>query len=502
MENAVNTFIYSLLPLLAGLVIFLGLFKNNVVLIRRFAKYFSLLFFALSVYIFFFKSSNFELDHVFLSTFYPISPFSGGYITGFDTPGSLFAALISLIVLICFVCAKSSITKKQKIFYPFVLFLESSALVLISAGDFYVFCAAALFEVLCVYILANIFMPQKTARQGTKEYLILNSFFIFLLTGAFSLIFALLRHNGIDANIPNFIHNCRDISSSILFIVFIPLLGLSMIKLPFFPLHRPLLGIIENSNASFACVFLTEFILGFYIFIKFNLYALAPVFQVFAPIIAIFAIFNVIYFSILAFGQIDLKKSLGYFAFSQSSTAICAACSLSIQGIEGAIFQCFSQSLILLGLFLCFCFASKIFKTTKLPFMGALATHCPKLAALCFILTLAALAMPFTSGFCARFLCLCGGFSTEIYSQNIIWICTILILIGLIPGMFYLIKVYQNIFFGTDECEKCKPHDLLRHNTVALLIIVGCVCALGIAPCILSDAVSKYADMVISMFLF
>ena len=134
--------------------------------------------------------------------------------------------------------------------------------------------------------------------------------------------------------------------------------------------------------------------------------------------------------------------------------------------------------------------------------MGALATHCPKLAALCFILTLAGIGFPFTSGFCAKFLCLCGGFSTEIYSQNVIWICTILILIGLIPAIAYLIKTYQNIFFGTDECEKCKPHDLLRHNTLALLIIAGCICLLGIAPCLLSDAVSKYADMVVSMFLF
>ena len=80
--------------------------------------------------------------------------------------------------------------------------------------------------------------------------------------------------------------------------------------------------------------------------------------------------------------------------------------------------------------------------------MGGLAAHAPKLAALCFILTLAGANTPLTINFVSRFLCLLSGFSTQIYSQNTIWICTVFTLLGFILGMIYLIKVFQNIFFA------------------------------------------------------
>ena len=207
------------------------------------------------------------------------------------------------------------------------------------------------------------------------------------------------------------------------------------------------------------------------------------------------------YFAILALGEKDLKKSFGYFCFSQSSIALCALCSISIEGICGAVLQCVSQSLILLGLFLCYCFVSQIFKTTKLPFMGALAPYAPKLAAFCFILTLAGIGIPFTSGFSAKFLCLLGGFSTQIYSQNVIWICNLFILIGLTLGAIYLITTFQKIFFGTDECNNYKISDLLRHRTLALFVLSICIIALGVAPYILTNSITKYADMIVSLFL-
>lgn len=502
MDNILNALVYTLMPLFAGLVIFVGLFKNNQIVIRRFAKYFSLFYFLLGIYIFCLKNTNFELENVFLSNSAALLSASGGYMAGFDTLGSIFAILISFIVLICFVCAKSAVTAKHKIFYPLVLFFEFAALTIISTQDFYIFCAAALFEVLCIYVLAQNFLVQKNAKNSAKDYLILNAFFIFLLCGSFALVLTLLSHNAIEANILGLTHNAADISSTIQLMLFLPLLLLCALKIPLFPLHKPLLGIIENSNAALGCVFLTEFILGFYLFVKFNIYTLSSVFEIFAPVISIMLLFNLLYFAILALGEVDLKKSFAYFYFSQNSIAICALCAMSPQGITGGVYQCISASLISLGLFLCFCFVSQIFKTTKLPFMGALASRTPKLAAFSFILTLSAVGMPATSGFCAKFLCTLGGFAANTYSQNTIWICTILIFLGLIINAIYLINTFRNIFFGADECQKCKTADLLRHRSFALFAIVFIVILLGIMPQVLTGSVAKYAEMVVSTFLF
>lgn len=502
MENIFNAFTYTLLPLLAGLFIYIGAFKNNTIAIRRFAKYFSIFYFLLSAFGFHVKTANIELEQLFSSNFTPMALFNGGYLAGFDTLGIIFALIITLIVLICILCAKSTVLAKQKIFYSLVLFFEFCALTLISTQDFYIFCAAGLFEVLCVYLLLQNFSSQRSTKESIKTYLVLNSFLIFLSCSSFALLAALLAHNGIETNILNFIHNADNISSVIQLMLFLPLFLLSATKISLFPLHKPILGIIEHSNAAQACLFLTETILGFYIFIKFNIYALSSVFEIFAPLIAILSIFNILYFAILAFAEFDLKKSFAYFYFSQNSIAICALCALNTEGISGAIFQCISNSLISLGLFLCFCFVSQIFKTTKLPFMGALATRIPKLAALNFILILSAIGLPLTSGFCAKFLCTLAGFATSVYSQNIIWICTILVFLGLIINAIYLIATFQNIFFGSDECKECKINDLLRHRTIALSLVVFFIILLGIAPQILTNTLTKYADMIVSTFSF
>ncbi len=500
MENFSSTIIFTILPLVAGLVIFLGLFKNNTVLIRRFAKYFSLFYFIYAVFEFFNRNTNSEFGSIFTNRFYITSWATGGISIGFDTIGSIFALLVSFLILICFVIAKSTINTKQRIFYSFVLFFESAFLTILSSHDFCIFCAALLFAALCSYVLIFNFSSLH-AKNAAKHYLLLNSFVAFILSGAFALVYAILKYNAIEANIINFAYSSTDLSGTIQLILFIAFLLISAIKIPLFGFHKPLLGIIENANASLACIFLSEFILGFFIFIKFNLYILKDIFQIFAPAIAIFAIFNLCYFAFLAIGEKNIKKSFGYFCFSQSSIALCALCSISVDGICGAIFQCISQSLILLGLFSCYCFASQIFNTTKLPFMGALATHTPKLAAFTFVLTLAGIGMPFTSGFCAKFLCILGGFSTQVYSQNVIWICNLFIFLGFTLGAFYLIKTFQNIFFGTDECNKCKTSDLLRHRFLALLGLSACVITLGFIPYVLTGAITKYADMIVSSFL-
>ena len=500
MENFISTIIFTLLPLFAGLIIFSGFFKNNTVVIRRFAKYFSALYFIFAIYEFFNRNTNSEFGNVFSSSFYILSSSTGGLSIGFDTIGSIFALLISFLILICFVMAKSAVSSKQRLFYSFVLFFESAILAVLSSQDFCIFCAAIIFAALCAYILVFNFSPIR-ARKETKEYLVLNSFAVFILCGAFALVYAILKYNSLEANLLNFTYSSSDLSGTIQLILFFAFLLISAVKIPFFGFHRPLLGIITNSNAALSCIFLSEFILGFFILIKFNMYILKDIFQIFSPSLAMLSIFNLCYFATLAIGEKDLKKSFGYFCFSQSSIALCALCSISIEGICGAIFQCISQSLILLGLFGCYCFASQIFKTTKLPFMGALAPVAPKLAAFSFILTLAGIGLPFTSGFSAKFLCILGGFSTQVYSQNIIWVCNLFILLGFALGAFYLISTFQKIFFGADECKDCKVTDLLRHRTLALAVLTFCIITLGVAPYILTGSITKYADMIVSSFL-
>ncbi len=490
MDNFLNIFAFTMLPLVAGLIIFFNFFKNNTIIIRRFSKYFSIFYFIYSILFVTNYNINSELQYIS-----QIKNFT----LGSDLLSVILCCLVSFVVLICFIVAKSTLGRNQNRFYSFALFFESSVMLVLCAQDFLTFFAALFFEIFCAYMLISNFTTLK-AKESAKKYLCANSFFAFMLLGAFAFINTIFFKNSIPQEFINLPEASPYISSNIQFLAFLGLLLVAAIKIPVFPLHRPLLNTIQNSVAHTSCVFLSEFIIGFYILIKLNMYGLSEIFSLFAPWLGIIGIFNIIYFGILAIGQEELKKSFAYFCFSQSSIALVALASTSIDGICGAIYQIISQTLILLGLFLAFCFAIQYLKTSKLPFMGALATKTPKLAALTFMLTLAGAGLPLTSGFVGKFLCIMGGFSTQIYSQDTLWFCTIFTLFGFILGLIYLIKTFQNIFFGADECSGLKIHDLLRHRWTALLTITIFIVILGISPHYLGAMLSTYADMIISMF--
>lgn len=494
MGEILNIFILAILPLLAGILIFVGFFRNNTIVIRRFAKYFNIAYLVYALGFLINYNTNSELQYVVNLKNYNI-------LFGFDALGMILSTLVIFIVTICMIVAKSTLINKQKLFYSFALFFEASAVLLFCVQNLYLFCLALFFEIFCAYILISNFALPK-GKITADRYAILNFSCSLAFMGAMTLISAVLIKNSIYPNIQNLVQVSSELSSLVQFLAFFAIALLVFAKLPIFPFHKILQGTIEGLCAPLCFVFLTEFILGFFIFIKFNMYALNYVFGLIAPYLAIVAMVNVIYFAFLAIGSKDIKKSFAYFCFSQVLLTIPSLASININGVCGAIYQIISQSLILLGLFLCYCFVVQIFKTTKLPFMGGLASYAPKLAALTFVFTLAGANLPLTCGFVSRFLCILGGFSTEVYTQNTIWMCTLFIIPVFILGMIYVIKTFQNIFFGAGECSASKASDLLRHRWIALLIVGSLIIILGVFPYYLGEILSRYADMIVSMFSF
>lgn len=499
MEKLLNIFVLVFLPIAAGLVIFSGLFRNNVVLIRRFAKWFNL-FYLLYCGAFFLNYNTYlQFDYSMSPNFHLIPQLGAKLSFATDLLGALLCTVLAFVFLMCLICAKSTVLNKHRIFYSFALFLETSAVALLCAQDFYIFICALLFEIFCVYILITNFSLSKTDKFA-PAYVSLNFLGAGLLTMVLGVLYAIFANNQIDLNVSNLINSSETLPTLICFIASCAFLFISALKIPIFPFHKPLLGIIENSNPATIFVYITEFLLGFFILLKFNMYAFSEIFGLFAPTIAVLGIINVCYFGLLALKQVELKKSFAYFCFSQSAILLIALSSLSLDGICGAIFQAISCSIVFAGLFLCFSFIAQIFKTSKLPLLGGLLTRAPKLAGCTFILILITAGVPLASGFVGKFLCILGGFSTQISSQDAIWTSTFFIATGFILGTLYLIKVFQKVFFGPNILGAQNIKDLLRHRFMALCIISIVSIALGVIPYIILGPLTKYADMIISAF--
>ena len=118
MGEILNIFILAILPLIAGFLIFIGFFRNNTVVIRRFAKYFNIAYLIYTLSFLANYNTNSELQYVINLKNYNI-------LFGFDALGLILSILVIFIITICMIVAKSTLAAKQKLFYSFALFFEA-----------------------------------------------------------------------------------------------------------------------------------------------------------------------------------------------------------------------------------------------------------------------------------------------------------------------------------------------------------------------------------------
>ncbi len=498
-QGFLNIIILIFSPLIAGLLIFLGLFRDNQIIIRRSAKWFMLLHFIYALAFLLNYNTNLQFEYV---TTLPFGLFGnqGALITfAQDFLSSTLVVLCDFIIFICLLNAKSTVLNKHKFFYSFALFFSFGVNVMLMSQDLFLFALAGLFEVFCAYILILNFTRTKFQNQN-KRYLILNFFAFSFLVLTLCLTKAIFAKYQIELDTTNLINSADKIMPAVQFLTFLAFLICSAIKLPIIGLHKPILEIFNNSGASLGFISLCEFTLGFFILVKYNFYCFAKMFEMFLLLLIILGLISLIYFIALAIKEIELKKSLAYFTFSQIALSLTCLSTITQEGVLSAVFQFVSICIVALGLFLCANYIYNIFKTQKIIFMGDIATKTPDLAILNFILILAGIGFPLTSGFIARFLCLLAPCTSEVYSQNLVWIIILAIVLNIVLCAIYLLKTFQEIYFKKDNNLDIKPEKLLRHRFYGLLSVCLITVFLGIMPYVLLSGMSKYCDMILCAF--
>ena len=468
--------VYALIfaPLIAGIIIYIGIFKKNAIVIRRFAKWFSGFYFLYCTLFPLNYNLNFQFSYDTKAQLFAL-----------DIMSSIFCTVFALVVFICLVMAKSAILNKYKLFYSFALFLQSAFMMCICAQNINTLLIALTLEIFCTYVLWANF-----SHLRLNKYL--NTFVVLNFSGIF--IFGILSNYLGIINLEELGEIL--ITKNVQIAYFLSVFLICAQNIALLPFHKSLVEMVKNSNTATFFIPSAQMLLGFILLIK--LLMIGKIFETFYPIITLLATLNICYFGILAISQVEIKKSFAYFCLSQAGVPIVALCSLSQNGVSGAIFEVISRTFILLALFLCFCLIAKKFKTSKIPLMGGLLTIAPKLAFYTFALSLIAIGVPLTSGFCGKFLCILGGFSTDIYSNELIWTGSVFTTIGLILGALYLIKIYQQVFFGPKILDT--GTDILRHQYFGLAILLIVTILLGLFADFVLDFIFKYADMILTGF--
>jgi NADH-quinone oxidoreductase subunit M len=232
--------------------------------------------------------------------------------------------------------------------------------------------------------------------------------------------------------------------------------------------------------------------IGGYGFLRFSLPMLPEASAVFTPLIFGLSIIAVIYTSLVALAQEDMKKLIAYSSVAHMGFVTAGIFAPNAQGVQGALFQMLSHGIVSAALFLIVGVVYDRIHSRAIASYGGLVHRMPIYAAVFMLFTLASVGLPGTSGFIGEFLVMVGLFQVNSWVASLI--CT-----GIILGAAYMLWLYRRVIFG----ELVKPElknilDLNRREIAVFAPLVVLVLWMGIYPASFTSVLEPSVDKLVA----
>ena len=214
------------------------------------------------------------------------------------------------------------------------------------------------------------------------------------------------------------------------------------VKTPMWPVHTWLPDAhVEAPTAGSVLLAAILLKMAGYGFIRFSLGLFPSASEVFTPLIYTLSVIAIIFTSLIALMQEDMKKLIAYSSVAHMGFVTLGIFTIQQQGIEGSIIQMISHGLVSAALFLCVGVVYDRMHSRLIATYGGIVTVIPKYAILFMVFTLAALGLPGTSGFVGEFLILMAAFNDN-------FLVAVLASLGVIIGAAYMLWLYKRVIFG------------------------------------------------------
>ena len=234
--------------------------------------------------------------------------------------------------------------------------------------------------------------------------------------------------------------------------------------------------------------------MGGYGFLRFSIPMFPEASDFFSPLVFALSVVAIIYTSLVALAQDDLKKLIAYSSVAHMGFVTIGIFTLNSQGLEGAIFQMLSHGIVSGALFLCVGVIYDRMHTREIAAYGGLVNRMPKYALVFMVFTMASVGLPATSGFVGEFLVLLGAF----YYNT--WLA-VFATTGVILGAAYMLYVYRRIIFGKLEKENLMSISDLSYREIIIFVpLVVLVFWMGVYPAPFLDVMSVSVDNLIKNF--
>jgi NADH-quinone oxidoreductase subunit M len=423
--------------------------------------------------------------------------FGMSYAMGVDQLAMSLVMLTTFLMPIC-ILASWHIEKQVASYMVLFLVLETLMIGVFCAQDivlFYFFFEGGLIP---MFILIGVWGGERRVYAAFK-------FFLYTLLGSLLMLVAIVamivmaRNAGIEnpSNIPALTAFAASggFSPEIQVWLWLAFFASFAVKMPMWPVHTWLPDAhVEAPTAASVVLAAILLKMGGYGFLRFSLPMFPDASHFFTPMVFALSVIAIVYASLVAFRQLDMKKLIAYSSVAHMGFVTMGIFAGNEQGIQGAIFQMLSHGIISGALFLCVGVVYDRMHTREIAFYGGLVHRMPVYAAIFLLFTMGNVGLPGTSGFPGEILTMVGAFQINA------WVAAGAAL-GVIFSAAYALTLYRKVAFGVIENPKLDGiQDLDAREWVTFVPLVIATLVMGLAPSYVLDFTSVSAQAIASAF--
>jgi len=411
-----------------------------------------------------------------------------GYHMGVDGISVLFVVLSAFLMPIAILASWENIQTRLKEYMIAFLILETMVIGTFCALDallFYVFFEGSLIP---MFIIIGVWGGENRIYAALK-------FFLYTLLGSLLMLVGVMvmywQVGSLD--IPTLL--AYKFPAHMQMWLWFAFLASFAVKLPMWPVHTWLPD--AHGQAPIAgTVMLAGVLLKFggYGFLRFSLPMFPLASEKFAPLIFTLAVIAIIYISLVALVQKDMKMVIAYSSIAHIAYVALGVFAGTVEGVEGAIFQMLSHGLVASALFLCVGVVYDQTHSRQIADYGGLAANMPRYASVMMIFTMANLGLPGTSGFIGEFLTIIGVYQV---SSWVAFLATT----GIILSAAYMLYFYRRVIFGSFSRESLKALlDISTREKCILYPLAVLIIFFGVYPAPVLNVIHQSVGLLVNNY--
>ena len=409
------------------------------------------------------------------------------YTMGIDGISLFFVMLSTLLTPICILASWDAIQERVKEYMIAFLVLETLMIGTFCALDlflFYVFFEAVLIP---MFLIIGIW-------GGPRKIYASYKFFLYTLLGSVLMLLAMLMLYSQAGTSDIETLMATPVAAGLQYWLFLAFFASFAVKMPMWPVHTWLPDAhVEAPTAGSVILAGVLLKMGGYGFLRFSLPMFPEASEYFAPMVMTLSVIAIIYTSLVALVQEDMKKLIAYSSVAHMGFVTLGIFSITVEGIHGGVFQMISHGIISGALFLCVGVVYDRLHTRDMARYGGIVKNMPKYATVFMIFMLGSAGLPGTSGFVGEFLSLLGTYKVSI-------LMSLLAATGMVLGAAYMLVLYRRVVFGPLENKDAgEMPDINHREMVALVPLAVLVILVGVYPAPLNERIEPSVDRLVAI---